>query len=353
MLGTEHSWCVTMRNILLQFNDMGHKLYLKSTDGENLIPKKLKSRLNRDIEVPDLDVCYTLPSNFKIRFKEKSKVKMAIYNYETDIFPEMWKKDIKYVDYVLPSSSFSKDIFTKGGWPEEKCKIIPHGINPAEFENLSIFPLKTNKSFKFLNISIPHYRKNIPLLLEAYYSTFSNEDDVCLVLKTKIQEPKQRFEIDLKKEIIKLQEKYFHKKGGLPQIEIIQNRLESLIPLYRSCQVLINVSSSEGFGLPLLEGMAANNLIIAPKCSGQLDFLNEKNCLFLDVKEINASPQYQYWKSSDLAKTYITNIDSISSAMLNSFQNYHSLKESFAAESQKTILNFTWKNAASKILELL
>lgn len=354
MLGTHHSWSVTMRNLLLQFQNQGHKLYLESINGLAEVPSALKSRVNRKINIPDLDIAYTMPRNFQQRFEKKSKKKMAIYNYETDKLPKMWLDAIRYVDYVLPSSNFSKQVFIDAGWPDKKCVVIPHGINLSEFQSANKYPLLTNKKFNFLNVSIPHYRKNIILLLEAYYNTFSEEDDVCLVLKTNLDKPVGRnlytFEIDLKKEIISLQQKYQKK---LPSVEIVQASIPNMVDLYKSCDVLVNTASSEGFGLPLLEGLASGNLVIAPRCSGQLDFLNDKNSLLIDVKEINADEKYQYWHPTLGAKTWLPEIDSLSEQLLKAYQNKDKLKQQFVAETERVINKFTWEAAAKQILELV
>jgi glycosyltransferase involved in cell wall biosynthesis len=289
MLGTHHSWAVTMRNLIRQFERQNHKLFLRSTNGTSLFPKEWEKYLAKSHHNPDIDLCYTLPRNFRSRFKNKARIKMAIYNYETSHMPEMWLKNIKFVDYVLPSSNFSKEVFVNSGWPEEKCIVVPHGINIEEYDDKSKFKLNNNKSFKFLNVSIAHYRKNIDLLVDAYYSAFSADDDVCLVIKTKLAMPDRkpyRFECNVAQQIIGIQKKHLKLGHKLPQIEIVQDRLDSMIPLYNSCDALVSATSAEGFGLPLLEGLAADMIVVAPGCTGQLDFLNKKNSLVVDCKTI-------------------------------------------------------------------
>jgi len=59
--------------------------------------------------------------------------------------------------------------------------VIPHGYHPDLFKDKSKIDLSVKRSFKFLNVSIGHYRKNIGLLVDAYYSAFTKDDDVSLV----------------------------------------------------------------------------------------------------------------------------------------------------------------------------
>jgi len=356
MLGTHHSWAVVMRNLLLQFRKMNHNLFLKTTNGNSLIPRELKYRLDRTNSDIDMDICYTTPRNFSARFRKGSKIRMAIYNYETSILPAVWRDKIDCIDYALPSSNFSKEVFVNSGWPEEKCIVIPHGITLDDYKDKSKHLLYSKSSFKFLNVSIPHYRKNIDILLDAYYRAFSGQDDVCLVLKTKLDTPGRklyRFEVDVKTQIIAMQKKHYRKVGGLPRVEIVQDRLDSMIPLYNSCDALVSASSSEGFGMPLLEGLAADNLlVIAPRCTGQLDFLNDKNSLLADVREIDAGDKYQYWIPTKGAKTNLPIIDSLSELMLKAFSSKEKLQDEFSEETLRIINEFTWENAAKKILEL-
>lgn len=355
MLGTHHSWAVVMRNLLLQLRKEGHSLFLNTTNGSSLIPKELKYRLDKDISSPDIDICYTMPRNFSSRFRKNSKLKMAIYNYETDKLPKTWLNEIKHVDYVLPSSNFSKEVFVNSGWDESKCIVIPHGINPEDYADKSKHNLYSKNTFKFLNVSIPHYRKNIDALLDAYYSAFSGQDDVALILKTKLDTPNRkmfRFEVDVKQQIIDMQKKHSDRPGGLPYVEVVQDRLNSMIPLYNACDAIVSASSSEGFGMPLLEGLAAGNLIIAPRCTGQLDFLNDRNSTLVDVREIDAGTRYQYWLPTPGAKTYKPVVDSLAASMLHTFNNHEELRAKFGPETKRTIEEFTWENAAKKILEI-
>jgi hypothetical protein len=329
---------------------MGHGLYLNSINGYDLYPKQW-NKFKRECGDADIDLTYTLPRNFPHRFNRNSKLKLAIYNYETSILPQVWSDKIKHIDYALPSSRFSKEVFVNSGWPEEKCIVIPHGVNLKDFQDKSkVNNLKTRKKFKFLNVSIPHYRKNIDVLVDAYYSAFTDSDDVCLLLKVKLEKPKYKFECDVIKQILKAQKK--HKGKRLPQVEVVQHKYDSMVPLYNTCHSLVSASSAEGFGLPLLEALAAGMVVIAPNCTGQLDFLNRRNSLLVDVKEIKATAKYQYWRPSPGAKTFLPEVESLAENMKNTYENHKKLKKKFKTEAKKTVEKFTWENAAKQILDI-
>ena len=351
MLGDNHSWSVVMRELAKGFSGLNNNIYLKSTNGLESVDKSLLKHVNKVNSEYDLDICYTLPRNFRARFNNNSEVKAAIYNYESSGMPKEWTSCHKHIDFLFPSSNFSKDIFVANGWPEEKCIVIPHGINLEYFKEKRPCAFSTNKKFKFLNVSIPHYRKNIDLVVDAYYRAFTEDDDVCLLLKTSMRRPKLAFECDVKKLIMEVQNKYKNKK--LPQIEVVTKNFNSMVPLYNGVDCLVSASSSEGFGLPLLEAIAADKIVIAPRATGQIDFLNDKNSLLVDAKIVKAARRYQYWRPSPNAVTYMPNVEQLSEKMFDVYNNYSNFYNELSPGMNSVVRKFTWENACNKILSLL
>lgn len=349
MFGGAHSWAVSMRSIFQVFHDMGHECFIVSTNGTEFVSDSLLSRVGLDIDDPDIDITYTMPINFNFRFAKQSKLKIALFNYESDVLPKDFLRNISVVDYIAPSSKYCYDIFINGGLPQSKCCTIPLGVNKDFYTNKK-FQLKTSKSFNFLNVSIPHYRKNIDMVVQAYYNAFTDDDDVCLVLKTKLKRPSERFEIDVAQMLQTMQKRFGSKK--LPQIEVVTQNIEDITQLYATCNSIVSASASEGFGLPLLEAMAAGKIVIAPNATGQTDFLNHDNSILIPCTKANASPQYQYWKASNDAFIYKPNIDLLSQSMIDVFENESKYKSLFSLNMKKTVELFSWTNTANKILSL-
>lgn len=350
MLGTSHSWAVTMRGLLSGFKENGDLLYIKSSNGRELIPNYLIEDMDKWHPNPDLDITYTLPVNFKTRFYKKSKIKASIYNYESTILPKEWIHELKHLDYVFPSSEWTRRNFIKNGWDEKKCITIPHGVSNTLFQNKDLFKLKNNKKFKFLNISIPHYRKNINLVLDAYYSAFKEYDDVCLVIKTSLNKPKHRFECYFLDQLVIAQKKFGNK---LPAVEVVTDTLDDITPLYNSCDAVVSASSSEGFGLPLLEGLLLKKIVIAPRCTGQIDFLNDKNSLLVPVRKIKADDRYQYWRSSSNAEIYMPDVEVLAEKMIKSYKESFILKNTLFNNIDEMKTLYSWNNIAKKIKELI
>ena len=353
MLGTSHSWAITVRSLLKQFLIKEHDLYLMSINGFDLLDKDLIELIDRgEPKSFDLDLSYTQPGNFKTRFLKKSNLKLAIYNYESSILPKKWSDSHKYIDYVLPSSEYTKNVFLNAGWPEEKCLVIPHGIDLSLFETKNKYPLRTKKKFKFLNVSIPHYRKNIDLVIRAYYDLFCEEDDVCLVIKTNIEKKENaEYEYDFLTMLSGLQKEYLSKKK-LPQVEIVHEKIGNMAALYNACDVLVSATSGEGFGLPLLEGLASNMVVIAPRATGQVDFLNDNNSLLYEANEMLADRRYQYISYHPEATVFMPSFEELKKNMEYAYDNFDFLKLKFEKPSKEICNKLTWSHVADQILNI-
>jgi len=350
MFGSNHSWAITLQELMREFAEMGHDLYIKSTDGYPTIDHGLSKFYNLDCENADIDICYTLPGNWKNRFKKNSKLKASIFNYESSIVPKEWLFDLQHLDFVFPSSNYSYQVLSENNWDKNKLKVIPLGINPSLYGKEYDYKIKTNKSFKFLNVSINHHRKNIDKLLTAYYQEFSDKDDVVLILKTNLNKPKTRFECDVGEIILNVQKSI--KNKILPQLIIVNEKLDNMAKLYANANCLISTSSAEGFGLPFLEAMASNLIVIAPGATGQMDFLNKQNSLLLNMNYVKANPDRQYWRASEDGMTYMPDVDDIRKNMRLAYENHIDLKKVFLEKYSNILSEYTWNNSAKKIIEI-
>lgn len=284
MLGTFHSWSLTTQALVRAMKKIGgHEIFLKSTNNLEHFPDDLKDLLLpgyhgalvqgdanyidgqgneitvtpkerepeiRDLNRPyDLEFCYTIPYQGPRRFYPESKCRAIIWNFESSILPPGWHLYSRSVDYILPSSQFSYDIFAQNGVPEEKLIVVPHGVDTKIFNpDIPPFKLKTKKRVKFLHNAIPHHRKLHERVIKGFVDTFTGNDDVCLVLKTKFVKPSKEkpFEIDVKEILTKV----LQGKRNPPEIEVINDKfIPDIGSLYTACDVVVSMSATEGFCL--------------------------------------------------------------------------------------------------------
>lgn len=366
------SWAYVSERLINAFDELGHNTYVISTNGINESSFSDKNKMLSSIielqnfgpgkKAIDLDWCYTVPQNFPKRFLSNSKKKCAIYNYETTIWPKYWAQYYNMVDCYFPSSDFSAEVFYKNGIPAEKIFVIPHGVDVNIFNpNIPHVALKTKKRFKFVSVVAPHYRKNIPLLLDAYCNAFTAKDDVCLVLKTKVykhsdgmfdmqKNPKGRkaFEIVLGDIFKDLYKKY---GKNMPEIELLNGHVESVASIYNACHCNITTTGAEGFYMPGLESMACGLLNIAPNYSGHLIYMNEDNSLLSKYSIRTATREEQYWGFDPNGKIGQADLNNFSELMMSAYNDYDELMKKFKPNMIKTVDKLSWKYAAQLIID--
>ena len=349
LIGKQHSWSYTVRSIALEFYKMNHDLFIHPTDGCHFLDKRLLDFVNKRVSCADLDFTYTLPKNFKARFNSDSKVKASIFNYESSILPDVWKNDARYLDYIFPSSMYCKEIFINAGWDRKKVKVVPLGIDYESIRGSLATEDFNDGKFNFLNISIPHYRKNIDVLIEGYYRAFQNKDDVRLILKTSLAEPKNSFECFVPKIIHSIQNKLRFTK--YPSLTLVTERYDNMGSLYKGSDCLISTTGSEGFGLPMLEAMASETLVASTCVTGHKDFISKKNAVIIPSKKIKADKRHQYWRPSKGAKIYRPNIDDVSDIFSEVYNKKDELLSQRLNSMKETSIKYSWKRCAENILK--
>lgn len=368
-LGKNHSWSIVAQNLSREFIRKGHEVDLFSTNGILHFPEDLKPNLkgyveenvaitpeNFNLEVTsklshkyDMQLSYTALKNFGNYFIRGDKNRFGIWNYETTILPKAFAKYANYVDKVLPSSNFSKKVFSANGMPEDKQVVVPHGIHLERFQNLGKYPLKTQKKYKILaNIAQPHLRKNIPGLLKAYGKAFTKADNVCLVLKISKKSPNNQGEVPFNKIYNDFQANF----KNHAEVEIIDQFIVDIEPLYNACDVVLTMSHAECFWMPGLEGFAANKVVVAPRYGGQLDYMNDNNSILIDGKEIRADYRMQYWEPSPYASVFDPSTDQCAEKLRDLIKNYDDYLKKFSPNMQEILPHYTWERAAERILSL-
>lgn len=371
-LAKNHSWSIVAQNISRELIRKGHQVDLFSTNGITHFPEDLKSNLkgytNEQTTITaenfnelitsklektyDMQLSYTALRNFCQYFSRGDKNRFGIWNYETTILPTAFAKYYRCVDKVLPSSNFSKKIFTDNGMPEDQQVMIPHGIHLDRFANLGKYPLNTQKKYKILcNIAQPHLRKNIPNLLKAFGKAFIKSDDVCLVLKVSRKSATNAtsaFDVNFN-QIYNDWNKSFPNHA---EVEIIDKFIVDIETLYNSCDIVWTMANTECFWMPGLEGFAANKVVVAPRYGGQLDFMNDDNSILIDGKVVRAPLQMQYWEPSPYAACFDPDVDQAAAKMKDLVDNYDDYLKKFSPKMQKLLPEYTWSKVADRIVAL-
>lgn len=364
MGGKNHSWMHVGCGIARGLLQLGHQIDIFSTDGTGYLPKDLQPYLigyteeNKMVvhgRAPDgqqdATISYTCMKNFPYLLGN-GKNRLGIWCFEwagKNALPTGFAKHYKSCDIICAPSQFAKQVFTDSGVPEASIKVIPHGIDVANYQKTTTIQMPTNKKFKILaNIAQNHRRKNIPGLLEAYGKAFNKQDDACLILKAKDKPVSMAFEISLKECL----SRFYQQFPNHAEIKVFSEYVEDMSDLYRSIDAVYTMSHCEGFYFPALEARATGKLSIAPGWGGQLDLLDTTNSLLVEGKETRADPRSMYWENKNNAIWFQPSIDDAVEKLRYAYQNYERLNQNIDKQRADVYNKYDWKVIASQFMSL-
>jgi glycosyltransferase involved in cell wall biosynthesis len=357
-----HSWAVVGQNLGRAFIKQGHDVEFISTDGIDyrFLPKDLIPFVrDRPNGIYDMQLSYTAPHNWPNYTSNGIKRRYAIWNYEYNSkqfdnksfsLLHGFGKYYKSVDYVLPSSNFTKDVFLNMKIPENKMIVIPHGINLEDYTKDEVWSLKTKKNKKILlNVAQPHLRKALHLALEAFGKAFTKKDDVCLVAKIfKQNKTNHPFDVDFNQ----IYKEFEHKFPNHAEVEFVFDYITNIASIYKACDINFSATHTECWHLPSLEALACGLINIVPRYGGILDFCNNTNSLLIDGSVKRAPKNHQYWESNPFAVHFVINTDDAAKKLKLAVEQYDHLKSLFSQNMKTTSEKFTWNLAAKQILSI-
>jgi hypothetical protein len=196
------------------------------------------------------------------------------------------------------------------------------------------------RAFRFLHVSSCFPRKGIDALLDAYGQTFTDEDDVSLIIKT-FANPHN--------DIYSLLSDRRSRAPNYPHVLIIEGDLSDsdLKALYQQCHALVAPSRAEGFGLPLAEAMLSGLPVITTAWSGQLDFCNEQTAWLVDYTFKRAQTHFglfeSVWAEID--------VGALAEALCSVYNTPPAQRRAKAQAGRELLLgDFKWSDVAARLV---
>jgi glycosyltransferase involved in cell wall biosynthesis/Tfp pilus assembly protein PilF len=274
-----HSLAHVNRHICQHLLTRGHELMLLPGVDETESPATpaawhaLANRIQRPLSRPaDIHVRHQWPPNFQPPSEGRW---VLMQPWEFGSLPKAWIEPIlRQVDEVWVPSRFVRDSFLQSGVPGDLVHVIPLGADPEHFRpDIPPLPLTTRKRFRFLFVGGTLWRKGIDVLLDAYTRAFNCGDDVCLVIKDMGVGTFYRGQT-AEERIAEIQA-----AAAAPEIVYLNRELsdEELAGLYTACDCLVHPYRGEGFGLPIVEAMAAGLPVVVTGLGAALDYCDAAN----------------------------------------------------------------------------
>jgi glycosyltransferase involved in cell wall biosynthesis len=220
---------------------------------------------------------------------------------ETTVAPAEWIEGCNRMNLILGSSEHTIKVLKESKfekrdqktnqsvgfieWKGENSEVIFEGANTNIYKPVkSTFDLSNVKEdFAYLfvghwiNGALGEDRKNVGLLIKAFYETFKNKSKKpALILKTSQVGSSYMDRDELIKKIKAIRATV--KSNNIPNVYLLHGEFtdEEMNQIYNHSKVkaMVSLTKGEGFGRPLLEFSLTNKPIITTNWSGHIDYLN-------------------------------------------------------------------------------
>jgi glycosyltransferase involved in cell wall biosynthesis len=362
-----HSLTIINRNLALQLNNIGAKVYitpLDSFDPQYGVSKEtikdLKTLAAKELPRAgaDIQIRHSYPPIWQWPPAEKTKV-VYIQPWEYPKLPFEWQyKWETFADHVIVPSNYIRDIAVRGGmWPDG-ITVVPNGYNEKVF-NKAAKPLTkygiNPEKFNFVYVGNPQWRKGLDLLINAWHKCFKSYDNARLIIK---DSPQIYGQNNILNELIKMQY-----KTECAKVVYIDEPFtdEEMAGLFAASKVVIHPYRAEGFGMHIQEAVACGCLPIVPDKGPHDDFIPQNVGLRIQTNQKLVditSGQIFAQKPGDAftmmnSHTFMNEPDGQSlEKVLQFIYHSHDKKEHFSKLDNLKMSN-TWENVAKSYLKVL
>lgn len=267
-----------------------------TTNEEKLVYKCL----NNKIDKPDNVIIHHTPESW-LPTIESLKCNSRVYGlttWETTLLHKTWVDYINNsVDEIIVPSKFNVSTFKQSG-VNKKINLWYHDIFPIEKSNVDMkklynsFELYNDGSFNkdveevesviksstiYYNISQYINRKNIDQLLVTFCSRFSKSDNVCLLIKTNLENFDDKDSHTLRYKIHSILKQF----ENHPNIILCFDNLndQEINKLHELGDVYFTLNRGEGFGLCTYTAKKHGNRVICGNFGAEKEFLDSTDVL--------------------------------------------------------------------------
>ena len=345
-------------------NNPEWEFLLKLTLPNNQIPKQ-----------PEIWMQITVPNEFQPVGKYNIGCTAGI---ETTVAPADWIEGCNRMDLVLGSSNHTIKVLRESKFEKrdqqtnqviefiewnKKGEVIFEGINTDLYKPVkSTFDLSNIKE-DFAYLFVGHWmqghlgedRKNVGLLVKAFYETFKNKSKKpALILKTSQVGASYMDRDELIKKIQAIRSTV--KSNNLPNVYLLHGEFsdEEMNQIYNHSKVkaMVNLTKGEGFGRPLLEFSLVNKPIITSNFSGHTDFLNPEFVTLLSGAMTNVHESAANSMLLKEAEWFSVDTGHVGYYLKDVFENYKGYAENAKRQGFQSRNNFSYNAMKEKLNKL-
>ena len=216
----------------------------------------------------------------------KAAWRIAYWAWELPAPPRTWPQPTGLVSEIWTPSEFARQSLARRF--HLPIQVVPHVVLPVQTRRTP----SPGQPFTVLTMAdsrSSYARKNPAAAVRAFCLAFGQSAGAKLVVKLNGKD------VDRAALLGEAQ--------SWRNIELVEGFLDdaALAALFRSADVLLSLHRAEGFGIPMLEAMAAGMPVVATGWSGNLDFMTEHNSLLVPFTSVPVRDQSVYSQYTDAA----------------------------------------------------
>ena len=324
---------------------------------------------------PEIWAQITVPNEFKPMGKFNIGFTAGI---ESTLVNGDWVEGMNRMDLNIVSSEHSKNAFLNSKFEKKNqqgqvlgtvevnkpIEVLFEGANletyfPDNKPSLIDFDVKESFAFLFvghwLQGELGHDRKNVGLLVKAFFETFKNKSkQPALILKTSGANSSYMDRDDILKKINSIRSTC---SGKLPNVYLLHGDFtdKEINSLYnhKKVKAMVSLTKGEGFGRPLLEFTLTKKPLITTAWSGHVDFLNPEFTTLIGGQLENVHQSTANHMLLKESQWFSPNHQDISKSLKLVFENYKKYQELGKRQGHHSKKNFSWEHMKTKLTTLL
>jgi tetratricopeptide (TPR) repeat protein len=344
-----HSLALVNRELTLALLDrggieIGVRDYERPVFGAEADPRfgRLMQRLEAHPSAPAVTVRHLWPPDFS---RPDTPRFVLIQPWEFGSLPVSWVKGItRSVDECWVPSEYVREVYESSGVPAEKVFVVPNGVNTTRFNpDAPAYDLPTKKGFKFLFVGGTIGRKGIDLLLQAYGRTFTDRDDVTLIIKDF-----GRGSFYAGQDAAALIAAHQARPGAPEIVHLTEDLTEAEVAgLYTACDALAHPYRGEGYGLPIAEAMACGKPTIVTAAGAAMDFADATTSYLVPASRLTLNERrIGELETVDFPWWYEPDTEALGATLRRAFDNSAQGRLLGEAAAKRIAERHTWAHAA-------
>lgn len=257
---------------------------------------------------------------------------------------------------VVASSNWVIVKLVEFGFPADKIRYVPHGVNPQIFyppalEDRSLLRSQLNASddhFVFLNVGAMTWNKGIDLLIRAFAEVRKVHSNARLVLKDNCQ----LYGFGVDDVVKKVYAEYPHLMTDEVRSSIVLIKSTLSLPqlrlLYGAADAYVSPYRAEGFNLPVIESIACGTPAIVSQGGPTDDFCDADTASFISCDRVENRTRSINRDGIHLEP----HLEQLVLQMESALTAGSCHKKSFENGRLRMISNFSWEVCSKKLASL-